>query len=66
MKEKKVQKLIKRVFDIVASLLVLVSFLPVWVIVALFIKITSTGPIFFLQDRPGLNKRFLKYTNFER
>ncbi|WP_342600218.1 sugar transferase [Psychrobacillus sp. FSL H8-0483] len=64
MKEKKVQKLIKRVFDIVASLLVLVSFLPVWVIVALFIKITSTGPIFFLQDRPGLNKKIFKVYKF--
>jgi undecaprenyl phosphate N,N'-diacetylbacillosamine 1-phosphate transferase len=64
MNDKKAHKIIKRLFDIVASLIVLISLLPVWVFVALLIKMTSTGPIFFLQDRPGLNKRIFKVYKF--
>jgi len=61
---KRIQKLIKRLYDIVVSLFVLIPFFPVWVIIALLIKITSPGPIFFLQDRPGLNKQIFKVYKF--
>src|SRR5690625_2573250 len=64
MEDKQFQKLIKRLFDIFVSLLVLIPFLPVWIIIALLIKITSPGPVFFLQDRPGLNKKIFKVYKF--
>lgn len=64
MGDKKLQKIIKRIFDIVGSLIVLILFLPIWFIVAILIKITSSGPIFFLQDRPGLNKKIFKVYKF--
>lgn len=54
------QKAIKRLIDIILSLIVLVLFLPVWIIVAILIKVTSKGPIFFLQDRPGQHKEIFK------
>jgi len=64
MEDKQFQKLIKRLFDIFVSLLVLIPFLPVWIIIVLLIKITSPGPVFFLQDRPGLNKKIFKVYKF--
>ena len=61
---RKVQLGLKRLTDIVISLLVLVPFLPAWVIIALLIKVTSEGPVFFLQDRPGKNKKIFKVFKF--
>lgn len=58
------QMAIKRIFDICVSLVVLVPFLPVWVIIALLVKLTSPGPVFFLQDRPGKNKKIFKVYKF--
>lgn len=44
----------KRLFDIAASLLLLVFTLPVIVLFALLVKIDSKGPAFFRQTRVGL------------
>lgn len=44
----------KRVFDIVASLLLLVIALPIIVVTAIAIKLESKGPAFFRQTRVGL------------
>jgi putative colanic acid biosynthesis UDP-glucose lipid carrier transferase len=51
-------KLIKRGFDIVFSLFIIVGFLS-WMtpLLAIFIKLESKGPVFFLQKRNGLNYR---------
>jgi exopolysaccharide biosynthesis polyprenyl glycosylphosphotransferase len=49
------EKRLKRVFDIVMSLIILIITFPVCVIVALAIKIDSKGPVFFIQERCGLN-----------
>ena len=58
------QKSIKRLMDIVLSLLILIVFLPLWVLVAIMIKLTSKGPAFFLQDRPGKNRKVFKVYKF--
>jgi len=47
----------KRVFDVVVSAILLVLLSPVLVITALLIKLTSPGPVLFVQKRLGLNKR---------
>jgi exopolysaccharide biosynthesis polyprenyl glycosylphosphotransferase len=53
---------LKRAFDIIFSLLVLTSAAPLFGLVALLIGITSHGPIFFAQERIGLNgQRFRMY-----
>ncbi len=49
--------LIKRVVDIIASAALSVLLLPVFLLTALAIKLTSPGPVFFVQKRLGLNKR---------
>jgi undecaprenyl phosphate N,N'-diacetylbacillosamine 1-phosphate transferase len=64
MENKKLQKIIKRIFDIFLSLIVLIIFLPLWIVVAMLIKATSPGPVFFLQDRPGLHKKIFKVYKF--
>ncbi len=58
-------KFIKRVFDIVFSGLVLIFIFPwVWIFVAIMIKIKSPGPIFFLQERTGIDGKIFKCMKF--
>lgn len=45
----------KRGFDVVASVLGMIVLSPIFLIVALLIKITSEGPIYFRQTRVGRN-----------
>jgi exopolysaccharide biosynthesis polyprenyl glycosylphosphotransferase len=51
------QLFIKRASDIVVSLVVLVLLAPVLLLVAIGIKLSSPGPIFFKQERNGMNGR---------
>jgi len=64
MKNKKIDIFIKRTIDIILSLIVLIVLFPVWLIIAVLIKLTSKGPIFFLQDRPGQYKKIFKVYKF--
>ncbi len=50
---KPVQMLVKRAFDIVASSAAIALLSPLLFVVALLIKLTSKGPIFFRQERVG-------------
>lgn len=59
-----IQLTVKRLFDIVVSLVVLVPLLPLWLLIALLIAVTSPGPVFFLQDRPGKDKKIFKVYKF--
>ncbi|MGA9405779.1 MAG: undecaprenyl-phosphate glucose phosphotransferase [Bacteroidota bacterium] len=47
----------KRAFDLFFSALILVLTLPLTVILAAIIKVSSNGPIFFIQERIGLDGR---------
>lgn len=47
------QKFVKRGMDITLSLFALLICLPIFAIIALFIRFDSTGPIFFKQERIG-------------
>ena len=42
---------IKRVFDIVVSLILLIVFSPLFLIISLLIKVDSKGPVFYRQSR---------------
>lgn len=44
----------KRIFDFVISLLAAFILLPLFVVIALCIKFSSSGPVFYLQKRVGL------------
>ena len=58
------QLLVKRVTDILVSLVMLILLSPLFVTVAVAIKLTSKGPIFFAQERVGMNKRRFKLLKF--
>ncbi len=49
------QVVLKRVIDIVASLVGLILLSPIYAYIALMVRISSKGPIFFYQERVGLN-----------
>ncbi|MBW6457705.1 MAG: sugar transferase [FCB group bacterium] len=48
------EKFIKRLFDVVISVIGLLLFLPFGLILALSIKLDSRGPVFYTQERLGL------------
>ena len=49
------QRALKRLFDVVISIVVLLAFSPVYIITALLVKSGSKGPIFYSHHRIGLN-----------
>lgn len=57
-------KYIKRILDFILSLLALIILMPILVIVAILIKMTSRGPVFFLQERLGKNGKVFKIIKF--
>jgi exopolysaccharide biosynthesis polyprenyl glycosylphosphotransferase len=55
-------RILKRTFDFVTSALAIVLLLPLWLLLALLIKLDSRGPIFYTQERVGMDGRlFLLY-----
>ncbi|SEC59516.1 sugar transferase [Terriglobus roseus] len=48
---------IKRLFDVVIASVLLVLLLPLFLVVAILIPLSDWGPVFFKQQRYGLNKR---------
>ena len=63
-KGKYVYRIIKRGFDIVASILGLILLFPLFVVVAILIKKEDGGPIFFVQEKTGLNNKPFKMYKF--
>ncbi len=55
---------IKRLLDIVISLMALIFLSPVLILVALMIKLDSNGPIFFIQKRLGKNMKMFNIYKF--
>ncbi len=51
LKKKQVSLFFKRVFDVVASLLMLIILSPLFLILAIAIKVDSEGPVFYRQTR---------------
>lgn len=54
----------KRFFDILASLIGLITLSPVFLIVAIAIKIDDGGPVFYNQERIGKNGKEFKMYKF--
>src|SRR5205814_6232312 len=44
---------VKRVFDVLVSILLIVVAAPVWLVIALAVKLDSPGPIFYRDRRVG-------------
>jgi undecaprenyl phosphate N,N'-diacetylbacillosamine 1-phosphate transferase len=55
---------VKRLIDFLGSLIGMVIVFPIFIIIALSVKLTSKGPIFFKQERLGKNGRVFKIIKF--
>jgi lipopolysaccharide/colanic/teichoic acid biosynthesis glycosyltransferase len=55
---------VKRLWDIAATMLLLPILLPMFVVVAVLIKLDSPGPIFFRQERMGYRGRTFRMHKF--
>ncbi len=58
------QKLIKRLMDILISLIILIIFSPILLIIALLIKLYDGGPILYTQERLTLNHQVFMIYKF--
>jgi len=54
----------KRIFDVAFSTIIMLLTLPITLLIALAIKLESRGPVFFAQDRVGLNGRVFRMFKF--
>lgn len=54
----------KRGMDFILSLIAIIMFSPILIVIAIFIKFDSKGPIVFKQKRPGINKKLFTIYKF--
>lgn len=60
----RVQLMIKRLIDITFPIIILIMISPLFPLIAILIKIDDKGPVFFSQERVGLNKRLFNLIKF--
>lgn len=58
------QLLFKRAFDFVFSLVGLILSSPLFLLVALLVKVTSRGPVFYIQTRIGMDGKHFRMIKF--
>lgn len=58
------QQVLKRFIDVAVSLVALLLLIPMYIVLAIAVAFSSKGPVFFLQDRIGLNGRVFKIVKF--
>jgi len=54
----------KRAFDLVLSAIILLITSPIFLLIALAVKVSSRGPVFFSQERVGLNGHVFRMLKF--
>ncbi len=57
-------KVAKRIFDVVLSIILIVLFIPLWIIIPLVIVVDSRGSVIFKQKRVGINSRYFTIFKF--
>jgi exopolysaccharide biosynthesis polyprenyl glycosylphosphotransferase len=55
---------VKRISDVLIASLTLLIFAPIWALIALIIKLDSKGPIFYRQERVGMDGRIFMVLKF--
>ncbi|NWF50119.1 MAG: undecaprenyl-phosphate glucose phosphotransferase [Ignavibacteriaceae bacterium] len=58
------EKTAKRLLDIIISFIILILTLPIFIIVSIAIKLDSPGPVFFVQERMGMNGKIFRIVKF--
>ncbi len=62
--KKRINLVIKRCFDIIFSILLLILISPILLIMAILIKIDSRGPVFYRQERVTTNGKIFRIFKF--
>jgi Undecaprenyl-phosphate glucose phosphotransferase len=62
--ESAIYVILKRAFDLVFSSIVLILTSPIFLLIALVVRVTSLGPVIFAQDRVGLNGALFRMYKF--
>ena len=57
-------KVVKRIFDVVSAVILLLILCIPMLIISLLIKLTSKGPVLYWSDRPGRNNRIFQMPKF--
>ena len=57
-------RLVKRTSDVLVASLALAALTPLWLVIAALIKIDSRGPIFYRQERVGMDGRIFLFLKF--
>jgi len=63
-KRKTAYQVVKRIMDVVCSVLALIVLLPVFLITALAIWIEDGGPVIYVQERNGINSKVFRMYKF--
>lgn len=63
-KKKNLEDKLKRIFDLVLSLVLIILFFPFWILIPLLIFFEDGRPIFYLQDRVGKDNKVFKLIKF--
>tara|TARA_Y100000589_G_C27138901_1_gene623765 strand:- start:36 stop:1412 length:1377 start_codon:yes stop_codon:yes gene_type:complete len=58
------QIFLKRCFDLILSIFALIILSPILLTTSLLVKLSSPGPVFYLQERLGINKKTFKIIKF--
>lgn len=64
LEKNRLYKIVKRITDVIFSSIALVVLLPVFVLIALAIKLESKGPVFFKHTRIGKDGKIIKIYKF--
>lgn len=57
-------RVFKRLFDLSGAIIAIILLLPFWLILPILIKLTSPGPVFYLQERMGLDGKPFQMLKF--
>ena len=58
------ESIIKRIIDISISTFALIALIPLFIVIIIGIKLSSKGPIFYLQERLGFRRKIFKIVKF--
>ena len=60
----RINLVVKRIFDLVSSMMLALVLLPLWIALALWIRLDSKGPILFKQGRRTKDGRIFNLYKF--
>ena len=57
-------RILKRMFDVILSIIGILICLPIWILISLLVKLDSKGPVLYYQSRSGKNGKLFNIIKF--